>query len=41
MMAAKPISSSLIILQLIISLGLRVLGLQVKMLVNRIKLGQW
>ena len=41
MMAAKPISSSLLILQLIISLGLRVVGLQVKMLANPIKLGQW
>ena len=41
MMAARPINSSLLILLLIISLGLRVVGLQVKMLVNPIKLGKW
>ena len=39
MMAAKQISSRLLLLLLIISLALRIVGLRDKMLVNPIKLG--
>jgi hypothetical protein len=41
MMAAKQISSRLLLLLLIISLALRIVGLRDKMLVSPIKLGQW